>query len=92
MSTKEWVSEPTDGVGVYQECIYDSDNDDVNPNPAVIQLDQSADTSITQKIINNELALRYTLEASIPAEAFDRIAIDWCRKRNLNTNIYSLEK
>ena len=46
MSTKEWVSQPENGVGIYQECIYDSDNYDVNPNPTVIQIDHSAETAI----------------------------------------------
>lgn len=92
MSTKEWISDLTNGVGVYQECIYDSDNHVVNPNPAVIQLDHSADTAISQKVINDELGSRFTLEASIPATTFDRIATDWCKKRSLNTNKYNLEE
>ena len=53
MSTKEWISDLTNGVGVYQECIYDSDNHVVNPNPAVIQLDHSAGTTISHKMIND---------------------------------------
>ena len=92
MSTKEWISDLTNGVGVYQECIYDSDYNVVNPNPAVIQLDHSAETTITQKVINDGLVSRFTLEASIPATTFDRIAIDWCKKRSLNTNKYSLKE
>jgi hypothetical protein len=92
MSTKEWISDLTNGAGVYQECIYDSDYHVVNPNPAVIQLDQSADTAISQKVINDELGSRFTLEASIPATTFDRIAMDWCKKRSLNTNKYKLEE
>jgi hypothetical protein len=92
MSTKEWISEPADGVGIFQECIYDSDANDVNPNPAVIQVDHSANTAITQKITNDELPYQFTLQASIPAKTFDRIAVDWCKKRSLNTNKYSLEE
>lgn len=92
MSTKDWISEPADGIGIFQECIYDSVINDVNPNPAVIRLDHSAETAIAQKIINDELPYQFTLEASIPATAFDRIAVDWCRKRSLNTNKYSLEE
>lgn len=92
MSTKEWISDSTNGVGIYQECIYDSDVDDVNPNPVVIQLDHSSDTTITQKVINDKLAYQFTFEASMPAKTFDRIAVDWCKKRSLNTNKYSLEE
>ena len=92
MSTKEWVSEPEDGVGIYQECIYDSDNYDVNPNPTVIQIDHSAETAIAQKISNDKLASQFTLQVSIPATTFDRIATDWCKKRSLNTNNYELEE
>ena len=92
MSTKEWVSEPEDGVGIYQECIYDSDNYDVNPNPTVIQIDHSAETAIAQKITNDKLASQFTLQVSIPATTFDRIATDWCKKRSLNTNKYKLEE
>ncbi|MFC3203266.1 hypothetical protein ACFOEW_15750 [Alteromonas oceani] len=92
MSTKEWVSEPTDGVGVYQDCIYDWDNHVVNPNPAVIQLDHSANTTVTQKFINDKLASQFTMEVTIPAKKFDKIAIEWCRKRSLNTNKYSVDE
>jgi len=92
MSTKEWISDLTNGVGVYQECIYDSDHHVVNPNPAVIELDHSAETTITQKVINDELGSRFVLEASIPAKTFDKIAAHWCKKRSLNTNKYSLEE
>ena len=92
MSTKEWVSEPADGVGTYQDCIYDWDNYAVNPNPAVIQLTHSADTTITQKFINDKLASQFTMEVTIPAKTFDKIAIEWCRKRSLNTNKYSVDE
>ena len=92
MSTKEWVSEPEDGVGIYQECIYDCVNYAVNPNPTVIQIDHSAETAIAQKITNDKLASQFTLQVSIPATTFDRIAIDWCKKRSLSTNKYKLEE
>lgn len=92
MSTKEWVSGSEDGVGVFQECIYDSDSYEVNPNPAVIQLEHSSETAITQKIINDELTFQFTLEASIAAKTFDRIAIDWCKNRKLYKNKYTLEE
>ena len=92
MSTKEWVSEPEDGVGIYQECIYDCDNYAVNPNPTVIQIDHSAETAIAQKITNDKLASQFTLQVSIPATTFDRVATDWCKKRSLNTNKYKLEE
>lgn len=92
MSTKEWISDLTNSVGVYQECIYDSGNHVVNPNPAVIQLDHSAGTTISHKMINDELGSRFTLEASLPATTFDKIATDWCKKRSLNTNKYSLKE
>ena len=92
MSTKEWVSEPEDGVGIYQECIYDCDNYAVNPNPTVIQIDHSAETAIAQKITNDEFVSQFTLQISIPATTFDRIATDWCKKRFLTTNKYKLEE
>ncbi|WP_370245939.1 hypothetical protein [Marisediminitalea sp.] len=92
MSTKDWISEPADGVGIFQECVYDSVINDVNPNPAVIQVDHTAETTITQKVINDELGSRFTMEASIPAKTFDKIAAHWCKKRSLNTNKYSLEE
>ena len=92
MSTKEWVLEPAEGVGIYQECIYDSSSYEVNPNPAVIQLDHTAATTISQKLINDELTSQFTLEASIPATTLDRIAIHWRKKRCLNTNKYSVDQ
>lgn len=92
MSTKEWITDSTNGVGIYQECINDSDVDDVNPNPVVIQLNHSSDKTITQKVFNDKWANQFNFEVSIPAKTFDKIAINWCRKRSLNTNKYSLEE
>ena len=92
MSTKEWVSAIKDGVGVYQECTCGSGNNEVNSNSAVIQLTSPSETAIIQKILNDELTCQFTLEANIPAKTFDRIAIDWCKNRKLNTKKYKLEE
>lgn len=90
MSTKEWISAPKDGVGVYQERNYDSDINEVNTNPAVIQLKQAAEAAITQKVVNKESCFQFIMQFSVPAKTFDKIAIDWCKNRKLNTNKYTL--
>ena len=90
MSTKEWISASKDGVGVYQERDYDSGINEVNTNPVVIQLEQAAEAAITQKVVNKESCSQFIMQFSVPAKTFDKIAIDWCKNRKLNTNKYTL--
>lgn len=91
MSTKEWVSSHQDGAGIYQECIYYSENYDVNPNPAVIQVNNPTNFSITREEFVQGKSFSQLL-VEVPAKRFDEIALSWCKKRHLNTNKYSLDE
>ena len=74
MSTKDWVYEQGNpDIGCYQEITFE----DHNNNPAVIQLSNSEEFSITKTEFSEQLTV------AIPAEIFDKIAIAWCRKRKL---------
>lgn len=74
MSTKDWVYEQDNpDIGCYQEITIEDDNN----NPAVIQLNNPKEFSITKREFNEQITV------TIPAEVFDKIAIAWCRKRKL---------
>ena len=90
MSTKEWVLLAEDGASIYQECFYDFDRFDLNPNPAVIQINNPKNFSVSRAECpaGNSIS---QINLEIPAQEFDEIAAAWCLKRQLNTNKYSLE-
>jgi len=91
MSTKEWVSNHRDGASLYQECFYDGEKHEINPNPAVIQIDNPKRFSITrEKLVDIKPFSQLVVE--IPAVRFDEIAKAWCKTRHLNTNKYTLEE
>lgn len=74
MSTKEWVYEQDNlDISCYQEITFDDDNN----NPIVIQSNNPEEFSITKTEFSEQLTV------AIPAETFDKIAIAWCRKREL---------
>lgn len=78
MSAKEWIYQNNELFGLYQDITFDKDND----NPAVIEITNP----IYFKIIyesNSEGKSFGKLEAEIPADVFDKIAIVWCKKRKL---------
>lgn len=91
MSTKEWVSNHEDGASIYQECSYDSEKYNINPNPVVIQVDNARNFSITREEFAQGKSFSQLL-VEVPAERFDEIAVSWCKKRNLNPNEYSLDE
>lgn len=91
MSTKEWITSHKDGENLYQECFDDLENNELNPNPAVIQIDNPKNFSITSLGLVDEKPFSQ-LSVEIPAERFDQIAIAWCKTRNLNTNKYTLNE
>lgn len=92
MSIKEWVFGFENGVGVFQECIYDLDSYEVNFNFVVIYLEYFFEIVIIQKIINDEMIVQFILEVSIVVKMFDRIVIDWCRNCKFNINKYMFEE
>jgi len=79
MSTKEWVYQGHDQFGLYQEVAFDKDNN----NPAVIEITNHTDFKIASSS-NTEGKALGRLEAEIPAEVFDQMAIAWCKKRKLH--------
>lgn len=79
MSTKEWVYQENDQFGLYQEMTFDKDND----NPAVIQIINPANFMVASES-NAEGTVFGKLEAEIPADVFDQIAIAWLKKRKLH--------
>ena len=78
MSTKEWVYKDNELFGLYQEITFDKDND----NPAVIEITNPIDFQIIYEL-NAEGKFFGRLDAEIPADVFDKIAITWCKKRKL---------
>lgn len=82
MSTKEWVYGHQGGANLYQECFYDFKKHAVNPNPAVIQIENPENFSITREEYTDAKAFSQLI-VEIPAERFDEIAIAWCKKRKL---------
>ena len=83
MSTKEWVSSHSDGASIYQECFYDSEKHDINPNPAVVQVDGPCNYSVTREEYADGRPCSQ-LVVEVPADRFDEIAIAWCKKRKLH--------
>jgi len=91
MSTKEWITRYRDGPNLYQECFYDLENHEVNPNPVVIQIEYPKNFSImSQGLADGKPFSQLSVE--IPAERFDQIAIAWCKTRKLNTHKYTLNE
>lgn len=78
MSTKEWIYQRDGKFGLYQEITLNKEND----NPAVIEITNPIDFKVIYES-NAEGNIYGKLEAEIPADVFDQIAIAWCKKRNL---------
>lgn len=83
MSIKDWVFSKEDGANLYQVCFYDPENNDVNPNPAVIQIENPENFSITREECADAKSFSQLI-VEIPADRFDEIAVAWCKKRKLH--------
>lgn len=81
MSTKERIS-TQNNYGLYQDCFYSAKNQQVNPNPVVVQIDNPQNYSIVNECLNGNLS-HSELLVEIPAETFDAMALAWCKKRGL---------
>jgi hypothetical protein len=79
MTNKEYVYQEDGRTVLYQESTSNKNND----NPAIIQITNSADFSISSES-NAEGKSIKKLIAEIPADVFDKIAIAWCKKRKLH--------
>ena len=88
MCKKDMISVAPNAVSLYQLCDDETDSNEPQRAPVIIQMDISATPSTLQPM---------TISASqvsvkIPSESFDVIARDWCKRRELNTNKYTLEE
>jgi len=83
MSTKEWVFKGVSGANIYQECFYDFDRFDLNPNPAVIQINNPTNFSVSREECPAGTSISQ-ISVEISAQEFDEIAAAWCLKRQLN--------
>lgn len=88
MGAKEWVSQQQQ-FGLYQDLNFDTE-EDVNESPAVIQIENPDDYKIESLTLSGGVFSKLTVE--IPAEVFDEFCRQWVKKRNLNTNKYTLEE
>lgn len=89
MSTKKWIGQ-FKGIGIYQECFYDFEKDNLNSNPACIQIENPNDFTIERKTLEGDVWSQLTVE--VPAKKMDELVIAWCKARNLNTNKYTFDE
>ncbi|MGO4891846.1 hypothetical protein [Flavobacterium sp. W21_SRS_FM6] len=82
MSTKAWVSNHDYGASLYQECSYDYTANEVNPNPATIQIANPTDFVISSEA-SNGVKVRSQLVVEIPAKRFDELARAWIKHRGI---------
>lgn len=82
MGTKEYVARYSDGASIYQDCLYNFEEDDVNPNPVILEVKSPTNFSIIGQGNVDEKPF-FQLSVEVPAERFDGIAIAWCKKRKL---------
>ncbi|AZG73532.1 hypothetical protein [Shewanella livingstonensis] len=82
MSTKEYVYEDNNSdFALFQEITFDDENN----NPAVLQIDNASNFSVfSHKLMSDSDKVSSQLIAEIPADEFDKIAIEWCKKRKLH--------
>ncbi|GFD79530.1 hypothetical protein KUL118_23920 [Tenacibaculum sp. KUL118] len=88
MYKKDLISVAPNEVNLYQLCDDDADSNNTKSAPVILQMDISATPPTLQPmgISASQVSLK------IPSESFDVIARDWCNKRGLNTNKYTLEE
>ncbi len=74
MSAKSYIYyQNSPQIGCFQEISSGGENN----NPAVIEAKNLEEYKIDKDGLGEEL------QFSIPAEVFDRIAVEWCKNRNL---------
>lgn len=88
MCKKDLVSVAPNAVSLYQLCDDEADGSEPQSSPVIIKIDISATHPTLQPM---EISASQ-VSVKIPSESFDVIARDWCKRRELNTNKYTLEE
>ena len=88
MCEKNLISVAPNAVSLYQLRDDGADSNETKSAPVIIQMDISATLPQMQpvRISASQVSVK------IPSESFDVIARDWCKRRELNTNKYTLEE
>ena len=88
MCKKDLISVAPNAVSLYQLCDDEADSNEPQSAPVIIKIDISATHPTMQpmEISASQVSMK------IPSESFDVIARDWCKRRELNTNKYTLEE
>lgn len=88
MCEKNLISVAPNAVSLYQLRDDGADSNETKSAPVIIQMDISAALPKMQPVRISASQVSVT----IPSESFDVIARDWCKRRELNTNKYTLEE
>jgi len=88
MSKKRLISHASTAVRLYQLDKNESGNNEALPPRSIAQIDIAVSHSmpLPVEILDSQVSVK------IPAEFFDVVARDWCEKREINTNKYTLEE
>ena len=87
MSKKSLISQASTALSLYQIDNNESGNSEALPPESSAQIDivVSHSMPLPVEILDSQVSVK------IPAEFFDVIARDWCEKREIITNKYTLE-
>ncbi|WP_032095622.1 MULTISPECIES: hypothetical protein [unclassified Alteromonas] len=88
MCKKDLISLAPNAVSLYQSCEDAAGHNETQSTNVIIQMDISA----THPTLEPIKILASQVWVKIPCESFDVIARDWCKKRELNTNKFTLEE
>ncbi len=88
MCEKNLISIAPNAVSLYQLSDDGVDSNDTKSAPVIIQMDISAELP---KMLPVRISASQ-VSVTIPSESFDVITRDWCKRRELNTNKYTLEE
>jgi len=88
MSKKSLISQASTALSLYQIDNNESGNSEALPPESSAQIDivVSHSMPLPVEILDSQVSVK------IPAEFFDVIARDWCEKREIITNKYTLEE
>lgn len=88
MSNKAWILNE-DHIELYQEFTFDEENG-TNPNHVVMDVRKPIHYNVECRSNNNDISAYLSL--CIPSSDMDRLAIAWCKHRDLSTNKYTLNE
>lgn len=84
MCKKDLISVAPNAVSLYQLCGDEADSNKTQSASVILQMDISA--THPTRLSASQVSVK------IPSESFDVIAQDWCKKREIITNKYTLEE